>query len=356
MSKAQKRIETENVVVGAGAAGVYLVHRLLEQGVSPSSIVLLESGPHAGGRAKSALHLVDAEASESYPVLTTSLLAPIRIRWEREWVSFSEVKWDAKDWIGQLPQWSCLNDALKSMLIDIPQTSLLSETEVEFHVQTPVSAIDRTDDGSWELSAPACVYVAKNVYWAAGLKSFQNACGKHEAQKFLVSNDHYDSLAADFRGGVGFDLSFPSNVEWEDGLEKDAIIGLPLRFEGKLHLIVAVLYEENGLVTLKTLTHTHQDLLTDPKVMGSFQKALRRGIKSLVKGGELPSDVEEKWVVSDRILGHRLGTPWLLNSDCEQEGLFFLGDESSSPVAHDTLGALQSVRKQIQLSNQAGDA
>jgi hypothetical protein len=348
MTKSQKSVEVEHVIVGAGAAGLFALQTLLEKGVNSKDIVVLESGPHVGGRAKSALHLMDAETSESYPLLTTSLLAPIRIRWEREWVPFSGVKWDSKDWVAHLPQWSCLNNALKTLLLELPQNALLKESEVKFCFQTPVSALDRSDSGEvWELSTPSVSYKTPNVYWAAGLKSFQNACGKHEAQKYLVSNESYDSVAADFRGGIGLDLILPKNVEWEEGLEPDAIIGLPLRFEGKLHLIVAVLHEEDSSLVLKTLTHTHQDLLSDPKLVSSFQKALRRGLKSLFKNGELPSHSDERWVVSDRVLGHRLGTPWLLNAEHGDKGLLFVGDESSVVKGQDTLGAFESVRKQL---------
>ncbi len=110
--------------------------------------------------------------------------------------------------------------------------------------------------------------------------------------------------------------------------------------------MIGVVHEDGERLVLKTLTHAHQDVLSDPKTVSSFQKALRRGLKTLVKG-DLPESLPEKWVVSDRVLGHRLGTPWLLGSASAPESLVFVGDESSASMNLDTLGALDSVERAL---------
>lgn len=349
MNKNLKTKKIENAIVGGGAAGLYALQVLLDKGISPQDIVLLESAPHLGGRAKNSLHLIDADASQVFPMMTGTLLAPVSVRWDREWMPFDQVKWDSKEWVAQLPQWKFLDNGIKTLLLDLVPMDFASKEDeaLSLHFQSPVSAIERLED-AWSLTTPHFIYEVKNVFWTAGLKSFQNACGKHEAQKFLVSNEEYNSVAADYRGGIGFDLVLPKTMaqsfEWEEGFDKEAIIALPLRYEGKYHLMIVVIYEDEQSFVLKSLTHVHQEILVDPKAVSAFQKSIRRVVKTLVKGGELPSEGHEKWVVSDRVLGHQLGTPWLLNSDLKEEGLVFVGDESSASQLKDTLGAFQSVR------------
>jgi hypothetical protein len=143
---------------------------------------------------------------------------------------------------------------------------------------------------------------------------------------------------------VGLDIEIPRDTIWEDGFRSDGIFALPVRFESKLHLMIGVLHEDGEHLLLKTLTHAHQDLLGDPKTVSSFQKALRRGVKALVKG-ELPDSLPERWVISDRVLGHRLGTPWLFKTPTTDESLIFVGDETDASQTLDTLGALDSVAK-----------
>jgi hypothetical protein len=342
-----KKIQEKNVeclVVGGGPAGIYALKVLNNKEHGQGSLGLVEAGPSLGGRSKSALHLIDSNLSRPYPLLTGTLLDPPVVKWERQWVPMDRVDWDSKEWVAKLPQWSLLADGLKTLLIDVDMPQVSEETFM--NAQSPVNALSSRSDSGWDLVTPDTVYHAKRVVWAAGLKPFQNAFGKHEAQAYLVPNPDYSAVAADFRGGVGLDIELPADTVWEDGFCADAVFALPVRFESKFHLMIGVVHEDGDRLILKTLTHAHQDLLSDPKAVASFQKALRRGVKGLIQG-EIPDSSHERWVVSDRVLGHRLGTPWLLGGDASDPSLVFVGDEANGSENLDTLGALDSVEKTL---------
>jgi hypothetical protein len=341
-SKKVSERDVECLVVGGGPAGIYAFQVLRASISNAASLGLLESGPSLGGRSKSALHLIDSDLSSPFPILTGTLLAPPVVRWDRQWIPMHDVAWDDKDWVAELPQWQVLAQGLKTLLLEVTLPEASDDTFLR--VQSPVNRMEKLADGRWEIVTPETIYRAARVVWAAGLKSFQNAFGKHEAQAFLVANTEYSSVAADFRGGVGLDIEIPRDTIWEDGFRNDGVFALPVRFESKLHLMIGVLHEEGDHLLLKTLTHAHQDVLSDPKTVSSLQKALRRAVKALVKG-ELPDSLPERWVISDRVLGHRLGTPWLFGSNSKDASLVFVGDESNATSTLDTLGALDSVAK-----------
>jgi glycine/D-amino acid oxidase-like deaminating enzyme len=338
---AQKDLEA--LVVGGGPAGILSLKFLQERVPASGDLGLVEAAPSIGGRAKSALHLIDDEVSSPYPVLTGTLLAPPVVRWERQWVPMSDVSWDDKDWVANLPQWHLLAKGLKTQLMEVSVPEFTEDVFVK--TQTPVNRLAPLEDGLWEVSTPDTVYRARRVVWAAGLKSLQNAVGKHEAQEFLVANPDYSGVAADFRGGVGFDVEIPAGAQWEEGFNADGVFALPVRFESKLHLMIGVVNEEGEKLTLRTFTHAHHELLAEPKTVSSFQKSLRRAVRALVQG-EVPEQLQERWVVSDRIFGHRLGTPWLMTNR-EACSLVFVGDESDASSHLDTIGALDSVSKTL---------
>ncbi|MEO5668647.1 MAG: NAD(P)-binding protein, partial [Bdellovibrionota bacterium] len=222
------------LVVGGGPAGIYALKFLSDAQAGATEIGLVESGSSLGGRAKSALHLIDSDLSSPFPILTGTLLGPPVVRWERNWVPMDKVNWSDKDWIGRLPQWDLLAPGLKMLLMEVSIPELGENAFMK--VQSPVSRLSELEDGRWEVVTPDVTYTSKRVIWAAGMKPFQNAFGKQEAQAHLVANPNYSSVAADFRGGVALDIEVPRNVVWEEGFNSEGIFGLPVRFEGKLHL------------------------------------------------------------------------------------------------------------------------
>ncbi len=348
-----QELNVDCVVVGGGPAGMAamnLVEKKLSAKLGPhAKIVLLEAAPSFGGRSKSALHLLDVEAAQSFSVVTSTFLDPIKVRWEREWVDFDKVNWQAKDWVADLPQWRSLGSRLKTILMDVNLEVESASEATETKLQSPVNFLApiKTESGEalWELHSPDCVYKTPRVIWAAGLKPFQNAFGKLEAQGFMVANPRYEMNAADFRGGIALDLEFDKSSipTWAEGFSENALFGLPTRFEGKFYLMLGALVVEGSKITLRTMTHAHQDLLSDPKQVASFQKALKRSIKTIFELPEGAPAPSEQWVVSDRILGHSLGSNWLLKSQTGASGLYFVGDEVEGPATCDTLAALESV-------------
>ncbi len=231
---AAKKIQHKDVdclVVGGGPAGIYALRLMHDKHPEMNALGLVEAGPSLGGRAKSALHLIDSDRSGPFPLLTGTLLAPPLVRWERQWIAFSAVDWDSKEWVAKLPQWELLGQGLKTLLMDVSLPE--SDEKVFPESQAPVYALNAVSGDGWELLTPEVTYRARRVVWAAGLKPFQNALGKQEAQAFLVPNPDYSSVAADFRGGVGLDVELPRDTEWEDGFRADGVCGVPGRVVSK---------------------------------------------------------------------------------------------------------------------------
>lgn len=342
-------VALDAVVVGAGPSGLSAFEKLQAQG---KQVVLIEAGPSVGGRSRRALHLLDVEQSGSQPVVTSEVLNPLKVRWEREWLPFESVNWGASDWVEVLPQWTKLSEGLRSVLLEMPMATKNWDEKVtaeEVLLNSPVSQISQGETG-WTLHTPTKRFHCVQVVWAAGLKPFQNAFGKQNAQKYLLPNQDYEMTAADFQGGVGLDVDFGKVPEWADGFEKDSLFGLPTRFEGKFHLLIGAVVEHGNGCSLKTLTHAHQDLLTDPKHVASFQKAIRRSIKTLFAEPDSALDgCHELWTVSDRVFGHSLGMNSLLPSQLD-EGFEFVGDEVNGLDFYDTVGALHSVETRINAS------
>src|SRR4051812_36351084 len=91
----------EVAVVGGGSAGLYQSSLSASKG---EDTVLLEASEAVGGTAKSGFSLLDASESASFPVLTGSILDPLVVRWERQWVDPSAVDWQSTEWEMSLPQ------------------------------------------------------------------------------------------------------------------------------------------------------------------------------------------------------------------------------------------------------------
>lgn len=352
---ASKKLKVEDVkldaaVVGAGPSGLKAFQGLRAEG---KDVLLIEAGPSVGGRSRRALHLLNVAQSEKEPLVTSEMLNPLQVRWEREWVSFEEVNWKSSDWVAFLPQWQKLATGLHTVLLELPLAAQ-SGAEIDaadkndeeiagsFLLNSPVSAVTREESG-WVLQTPVKRLHCGHVVWAAGLKPFQNAYGKQEAQRVLRPNEDYEMSAADFQGGVGLDVDFSRVPEWADGFPKDSLFGLPTRFEGKFHLLIGAVVEHGKGCSLRTLTHAHQDLLSDPKLVSSFQKAIRRTLKTVFQEADTAFEgAHELWTVSDRVMGHSLGMNSLLPPQLD-EAFEFVGDEVDGLKFDDTVGALESV-------------
>jgi len=319
--KFEKRL-FDTIVVGAGPAGILCATQCAESG---KSVLLLEAAEVAGGSAKTGFSLVDSEEALNFPILTGSILEPIQIRWERQWVSPSEVDWNSKEWEAPLPQWQSMLDRVLSYFIDMATAPHCGIT-TEFRL--PVIGL-RFEDSLWIVVTPEGDFQASEIHWSAGIMAFQNAIGKLESQRFLVENPKYQMAAADYRGGMGIDWELSAEDAANFTVAPYRLFGLPVRFEGKLMLLIGALVSNEAGLILRTFVHLHHERLKDPKTLSAIQKSIRRGLNSLFGEDQAPKNPKERSYVHDRILGHIEGTPWVLHAREDSPRLNFIGEESA---------------------------
>lgn len=342
----QKAVETVDVlVVGAGPAGLAAARKL--QAMRPEcSVLVVESAERKDGRALSGLHLLDSRRARKFEALVSPVVEQALVRWDRKWISPNDVAWDSKEWLQELPQWKHTLFHPKVRLTGFEEPS----HEVPIRYRTAIRSLqalevsDSANSAAWRVESADGVWNARMVVWASGVLAFQNAVGKHDAQKWLVGNPAYLPEAADFRGGLSLELAIPSSVAFEEGFPKQALWALPVRHGGKLSLVYGLSEEAQDNTVLRTLVHVHHEMLNDPKELVSFQKSVLRSLKNSISF-EAKDLRSEKWVVSSRVGGHVLGTQWLFGR-FPQASLQFVGDETIAAVEDgyfDTLGALASV-------------
>lgn len=331
------------LIVGAGPAGTLAARR--QHKPTTEAILVLEAGDRLGGKTHSGLHLMDAVQAESFDVLRGPTLKEALIRWERQWVAAAEVDWNDKTWLGKVPQWQRYLTGAKTVFLGMKS----SDVEINVESQCPVSQLTEVSDAQslWKLETAKQSYLTKKVIWAAGLTAFQNAVGKQEAQEYMVANPQFHAEAQDFRGGLGFEMIFETPPEFLPDVPLEHVLAVPIKHGGTRYLSLAAAFTnpEDGKFYLQSLTHVHQDLLADPKEVMSLQKSLRRFLITNLFGESFDQKIPEKWVVSHRVGGHTLGSPWLLGAG-RPGSLEFVGEESIAAQAqdfHDTLGALSSV-------------
>ncbi len=352
MAKKSEEIKTthlETVVVGSGVAGILAARRM--QAAFPSlQMMVLESEDRRGGRLHTGLHLLDSDLTKNSNLECGPTFEKALIRWEKNWLSQEEIPWDSDEWIAEVPQWKRYTSTRLSMLLGLEE----SEISVAVKTSAPVNKLESLSDGPelgpWKLTTPENIYVANRVIWAAGITAFQNAYGKHESRDFLEGNPLYNQDAADFRGGLSWEFSVPKTTQFEEKLNLTHVIGLPVRFNSKLYLMVGTALFTDTELQFRFLIHLHRDQLCDPKEVSSIHKAMRRTLKNIATDGDNLIFSNEKMVQQTRIGGHALGSAYLFGSG-HGNSLNFVGDESLAGVKHsesqeliDTLAASQSVK------------
>lgn len=385
MKKVAGQLESTTVdtlIVGAGIAGIFEALRLKREHPA-ESILLIDADDRPLGRALNGLHLVGTHTSvdAGWPQmdLSAKTYGPAKIRWEKKWLGFDEIDWAHNDWIASLPQWSAyLRDEKKifqglsaELMAQVPKLpakvaadkttgstkskkgrkesdddDTLTPSWLVFNeAVSQVERLEETSHYSWRAYTSNRVIVTKKVVWAAGITAFQNAFGKIESQSFLTGNPFYQKEAADYAGGLSLDVELNFCPEFEAGFDRNSVFALPVRHNSKLSLMVGVVEEVTpNQSRIRTLTHVHHDLLTDPKELLSYQKSLRRSIKHILseESAALFEQCPEKWVVSPKIGAHMLGNPWCFRSTSDDQ-IEFIGDQAFDAMSScqmDVLGAL----------------
>jgi len=338
-------MDFEGVVVGAGPSALAF-SSLVNQ--TSGEILILESGDRIGGAAMSGFHLIpltdETDTCADIETLYPGALIRVgggRIKWEKNWVTHTEVPFGKKDeeWLGNLPQWKAYFAPTANALF-IPGSPMLAAEgrAVQVRTEEPISKLDWSeDDQKWTLTAPDKVYSCRKLIWAAGLTAFQNAFGKFETQAFLVPNPAFEAGAQDFRGGLSLEFEMPWRGSFDGVLAEEAegkpfLRGLPFKHDGKRYLLLVVFARvttADGVSRLeaKVLAHVDQEFLKDPKESLSFQKSMKRTLRAFLEFTQEESWTEERWVVSHHIGGHILGSPWLL-ADAPAQNIYFIGDET----------------------------
>ncbi len=346
-------IPIETLIVGAGPSGLFAGAEL-QRKMPNMQILILESEDRSLGRIQSGLHITEESlALKSGLKLQPEKFGSLRFRWDRSWVPSSEVPWDHKDFaIAKIPQVErfCQPGPWREVA-GMPET----ETAVAIKNRSPVNFLKIVEDSSkilWEVVTPLQTYWAERVIWAAGMVAFQNAFGKQESQALCTGNPLYQKEAADFRGGIALELEFSTPPSFEEGFPVDSLFGLPVRFESKLYPCFGIKVDREtghgkGSI-LKVLMNLPDEILLEPKVVSSVQKALKRSLLHIVNpegGAELLTG--EKWLVSSRIRGSVLGNPWIFSQSPKLLGIEFVGDETQAAAEAglmDLPAALESVK------------
>ncbi|HVJ64736.1 MAG TPA: hypothetical protein VM901_05730 [Bdellovibrionota bacterium] len=322
----------EHVVVGAGLAGLLTFEKIPSE-----SKVILEATDLLGGRFSSGLHVMNKAAAQNSRYLRViEDLGPLKVRWDREWVNPSDVDWKDSAWKGvYLSTWDHYFGA-DLCRVEFDETSLaeLKESGAIRFGEPVVELGVGEGEGAWILKCPKAAITASRVHWCAGLTAFQNAVGKHTAQKFLTENVMPSDADKEFRGGFAIDWTLP-NVAFEGKTELCAdvaaggLFAIPVKHGGIYYLMILHLEVQKSGLNVKTLTYVHEDILRDPKESLSLQKSLKRGLKMLFvdQNAVDMQTSSERLIVDQRILGASRGLTWLLNPQSEI-GLEFAGEES----------------------------
>jgi hypothetical protein len=357
----------DTLVVGSGPAGLMKVFELNQGGGAAEPFAMVESQEHLAGRSSAGLHLLDASVGEQPFIRLGTTFGSAKIRWERKWVSFSEVDWTDSDWLACLPQWNLYLKGSKREFLGLSPDLLAIESENFVHVKTPVSSLEMLTDVAeykWKALTAKGSFYCKKVIWAAGIPAFQNAFGKVEAQQYFEGNPVYQKDAADFVGGLSLEIECPTKPVFEEGFDESSVFAIPVRHESKFSLLIGILSphlvagpESSSTVwTLKTLTHVHHEFLSDPKELLSFQKLVRRAIKHVLspESQESFEKLPERWVVSPKVGGHMLGNAWCFGAGLP-DSLEFVGDQTLASLklgCFDLSGLLTQKTEEIPAESQ----
>jgi hypothetical protein len=321
----------DHVVVGAGLSGLMTFEKLT------GTKVLLEATDILGGRFSSGLHVMKHSAAEACKFLKIAeTLEPIKIRWDREWVSSENVDWIDSAWKGvYLSTWGhYFSDQLCRVEFNLDSVSQLSASGALRTFEPVVELGVGEGEGAWILKGPKTCITTTEVHWCAGLTAFQNAVGKHASQKFLQENDLPSQVEKDFRGGFAINWTIPnSGFEGKTELCLDVaqggLFGIPVKHGGSYLLMILHLSVLKTEIEIKSLTYVHEDVLRDPKESLSLQKSLKRGLKMLFvdQNAVDMQATAEKLIVDQRLLGASRGLTWLLASQPDI-GLHFCGEEA----------------------------
>lgn len=329
MSRSQESFD--HVIVGAGLAGLITFEQV------SGTKVLLESSDVFGGRFSSGLHVMTKfDVSKSKFLKSVEDLAPIKIRWDREWVSPSEVEWKDAAWKGvYLKTWDhYFGQDLCLVEFDADAAKALLDSQLIRFSEPVVELGAGEGEGAWAIKTPKTCITAGQVHWCAGVTAFQNAVGKHASQKFLGENVLPTDLEKDFRGGFAVDWTLSlAAIEGKTQLcpevAQGGLFGIPVKHGGSYMLMIVHLTVSKTELVAKTLTYVHEDTLRDPKESLSMQKALKRGLKMFFMDQSVVDlqTSSERMVVDQRLLGASRGLTWLLAPQPDI-GLHFAGEEA----------------------------
>jgi hypothetical protein len=323
-------LETAQAFVGMGPAGLALWHQ--STGGSESRLALESEHIVLGRGNESSLHLVDT--AFEHPLLENKeSFLEAKVRWDRQWVSPTEVDWDDKEWSQVLPQWQFYFIGNKKF-VEWKKDLLPQSSDENVKFSNPVSKLVR-EGNTWVLSTPKYEIRSPKIIWGAGIRAFQNAVGKMEAQDYLQGNPHFRDEIRESLGGISLTWHFDGGVQALEAFPSEHLWALPVKHDKKYYLTLGVFTKNESGGQIRTLTYLPDLYVQNPKELSSFHKSLRRALKSQLVEDHAPFK-SEVLVHNPRLLGHTLGLHWVLKDDFE--GIHFVGDESFRVTSEQRFG------------------
>lgn len=300
----------ENIIIGCGSKGLATLSKLLDDNPGTENLVIaLEASSRIGGTQFLISRTVESGTHNPAIYEVVRELPELKIWWERNWVSPSEVNWSDKDWAYTLPQWQ--NYFKKTSELKI-KTDVLESLKPYVLIEKPVSEINY-ENGLWSIRSGEKLFLTKKLHWTLGLKALQSCVGKKQAEEYMEKNPNFNEAARDAEG------VFAANYTGAIGEAK--FVALPVRHDHKLYLCFASLNEGQ----VESFTFLHNDILKHPKELSSFEKSIKRTLKHTLS--ESITELSNASVgVLTEAKGYSMASPWKLKH-LEQKSIYFVNEE-----------------------------
>lgn len=302
----------ENIIIGCGSKGLATLWNLVQsEDKSENLVIALEASSRLGGTQFLISRTAESGSHNAAIYEVVRELPELKVWWERNWLSPTEVDWNDKDWAYKLPQWQSYFKNISELKV---KPEVLETIKPYVQIEKPVSEISY-ENGLWSIRSGEKSYLAKKLHWTLGLKALQSCIGKKQAEEYMEKNPDFHEAARDAEG------VFVANYSGAQGETK--LVAIPVRYDHKLYLTFVSTHEGQ----VETFTFLHNEILKQPKELSSFEKAIKRTLKHTLS--ETITELSNPAVgVLSEAKGYSMASPWKLKH-LEQKGIYFVNEELS---------------------------